>query len=197
MAQFPQLPLWTDSYLADTTHLTTQEHGAYLLLLMAAWRSPGCRLPNDDKLLRRFAGGPKNWRRIKTRVLAFWLLNDGYLTQKRLCQEYERAANRAQKAALGGSSKSLKYNNATLFRAGSKQAPSTATTTTTIKNINNSSKEETARAKALVHVKRDSNQWKACAARFKRERGKNPPQDDRFGWHFPTDWPETKNTKEG
>lgn len=129
MAQFPQLPLWTDSYLADTTHLTTIEHGAYLLLLIAAWRSPGCRLPDDDKLLRRFAGSPKNWRRIKPKVLSFWLLKDGYLTQKRLCQEYERAAHRAQIAATAAHAKHLKYNNTTTNRAGSEQAPSTATTT--------------------------------------------------------------------
>ena len=53
MAQFPVLPLWTDAYLGDTTHLTTIEHGAYMLLLMVSWRSPDCRLPDDDAMLAR------------------------------------------------------------------------------------------------------------------------------------------------
>src|SRR4051812_21801143 len=55
MAEFPALPLWTDAYLADCGHLSDAEHGRYFLLLMAMWRAPECRLPNDnDWLARRF-----------------------------------------------------------------------------------------------------------------------------------------------
>jgi hypothetical protein len=42
MAEFPALPLWTDAYLGDTRHLSQSEHGAYLLLLITAWRTPNC-----------------------------------------------------------------------------------------------------------------------------------------------------------
>ena len=64
MAEFPALPLWTDAYLADTTHLSTIEHGAYLLLLMTAWRTKECCLPDDDKLLSRYARlTAAQWRR--------------------------------------------------------------------------------------------------------------------------------------
>ena len=59
MADYPALPLWTDAYLADTTHLSDAEHGRYLLLLFHMWRSPGCRFPNDGEwLCRKFKRTP-------------------------------------------------------------------------------------------------------------------------------------------
>src|SRR3546814_6166025 len=50
MSQKPShIPLFPDAYHRDTTHLTTEEHGAYLLLLMAAWGTEDCSLPNDER----------------------------------------------------------------------------------------------------------------------------------------------------
>ena len=55
MAQFPYLPLFTDAWKADTDHLTgpigRQKRCLYLDLLVVMWRSPGCRVPNDDAWL--------------------------------------------------------------------------------------------------------------------------------------------------
>lgn len=102
MAEFPYMPLWTDAYLADTRHLTTEEHGAYILLLIEAWRRPNCSLPDDDKLLSRLAGlGPDQWAEIKDTVLAFWE-RDGRSktwTQKRLFSEREKSAQKSRSAS--------------------------------------------------------------------------------------------------
>ena len=96
MASYPSMPLWTDAYLADTRHLSTTEHGAYLLLLMVAWRRPECNLPDDDKLLARFAGlGPRQWKNIKDAVMEFWTLEDGCWTQKRLLKERSFVVSRS------------------------------------------------------------------------------------------------------
>lgn len=76
MAEYPAMPLWTDAYLADTRHLDRGEHGAYLLLLMEAWRRPNCSLPDDDKLLARMAAcTPDEWQEIKPAIMAFWTLD--------------------------------------------------------------------------------------------------------------------------
>jgi uncharacterized protein YdaU (DUF1376 family) len=101
MAQFPALPLFTDAYLADTRHLSTEQHGAYLLLLMEAWRRPACSLPDDDELLARLACmSMESWQVQRATVMAFWKL-DGRKkewTQSRLTdeREYVRQKSRSQ-----------------------------------------------------------------------------------------------------
>jgi len=92
MAEFPAMPLWTDAYLADTRHLSTVEHGAYLLLLMEAWRRPSCSLPDDDRVLARLAGvGLDEWAEIKATVLEFWTLDGRSKTWHQKRQKKERS----------------------------------------------------------------------------------------------------------
>lgn len=84
------LPFFGDAYLADTTHLTTEEHGAYFLLLLAAWRQPDCALPDDDRKLARIAGlTPRKWKAIKPTIMDFWTAENGRIFQSR--QRRERA----------------------------------------------------------------------------------------------------------
>jgi len=97
MAQFPSLPLFTDAYLGDTTHLTTFEHGAYLLLLIAQWRSKDDCLPNDDVRLARIAGTTVNhWRKIKPTIFEFFSVSDEVIIQNRLRDERTWVAEKSQ-----------------------------------------------------------------------------------------------------
>lgn len=99
MAEFPGFTIWTDAYLADTGHLTTLEHGAYFLLLMAMWRAGGY-LPNDDVKLARFCRlAPKDWAKIRDHLLEFFTEDGGKITQGRLLDELEKARDRSRKAA--------------------------------------------------------------------------------------------------
>lgn len=96
------IPLFVDSYLADTTHLTTEQHGAYLLLLMAAWRTSDCTLPHDENRLASIAGvSVARWRKISPAILEMWTCERGRCSQKRLMHEwrYVRSKSEKRKAA--------------------------------------------------------------------------------------------------
>lgn len=84
----PAIPLFGDAYIADTRHLSLEEHGAYLQLLMIAWRTDDCSLPDDDKRLAQMLGiTVSRWGKIKPTVMAFWEREGDRWTQKRLQKE--------------------------------------------------------------------------------------------------------------
>ena len=102
MAEFPALPLWTDAYLADTSHLTWEEHGLYLTLLMHLWRAPGCRLPDDPQwLMRKFSLNSDTYTKLlKPLIDELCQRNAGDMpgiTQKRLMTEWLYLKDRRQK----------------------------------------------------------------------------------------------------
>lgn len=111
MAEFPSMPLWTDALIGDTFHLTPAQFGAYMRLLIVAWRRPYCDLPNDDGFLGRCIGDPKNWHRLKPILMNkpfFELREDGFYRQFRLLREREYVSRKAVRSSAGGRGKSLK-----------------------------------------------------------------------------------------
>jgi len=83
MSAPPFMPLYVAEYRADTGHLGTVEHGAYLLLLMAMWRANG-KLPADDERLSRLTLlSADEWAKVKPVVLEFFTRRGGVLTHNR------------------------------------------------------------------------------------------------------------------
>ena len=112
MADFPALPLWTDALLADTTHLSNDEIGAYLLLLIASWRRPNCDLPDDDAFLAKISRcTPEDWTvRMRPVMLQFFSIAQnplgysGLWIQKRLVSERAKVQARSDRARANGKS---------------------------------------------------------------------------------------------
>lgn len=113
MAEFPALPFFTDAYLADTRHLTTIQHGAYFLMLVTAWRSADCSLPDDDVYLSRITGlDRRTWNSNKDALLAFWRKNDQQKwEQGRLKDERNYVEQKRNKNAAAGQASALKRKN--------------------------------------------------------------------------------------
>lgn len=116
MSKPSHIPLFPDAYHRDTTHLSCEEHGAYLLLLMAAWGSDDCSLPDDEKRLAALVKLPvARWRKIAPTVLEFWQRTDGRLAQKRLRKEwlYVRQKSEKARAAVGSRKDRQAYERTT------------------------------------------------------------------------------------
>jgi uncharacterized protein YdaU (DUF1376 family) len=85
----PWMPLYVGNYIADTQHLTTLEHGAYMLLLMHYWTHGG--LPSDEKRLSLIAKlDLKTWRKVRTVLAAFF---DPDWKHKRVDEELAKASD--------------------------------------------------------------------------------------------------------
>ena len=94
------MPLWIGAYLADTMKLTTVQHGAYFLLLMAYWRerSP---LKDDDGELRSITKTERaEWKRMRPVLAEFFKVADGVWWHKRVEQEMAEADKRSAAAKL-------------------------------------------------------------------------------------------------
>lgn len=113
MAEYPALPFFTDAYLSDTRHLTTLQHGAYILLLMTAWRSPDCKLPNDDTYLARIVGMDKRtWANNRDAVMSFWKQDGAQkFYQGRLLDERNYVEQVRNKNSAAGKASALKRLN--------------------------------------------------------------------------------------
>ena len=135
MAEYPAIPLWTDAYLGDTQHLTTIEHGAYLLLLIAMWRAGG-NLPNDDKRLARITRlGPKQWLRVKDTIWEFFEVSSDSISQRRLTAELTFVRQRSQSASDSAKARWLKDKNSGHAVAMPEACESDAPTPTPTPNI--------------------------------------------------------------
>jgi len=109
-------PLVIGDYLKDTMRLTTEQHGAYLLLLMEYWTAGP--LPDDDALLGQIARlESKKWKKNRPFLERYFVIENGHWRnrrsdeerilwseKKRLFSERASAAGRASAAKRGTSS---------------------------------------------------------------------------------------------
>ncbi len=94
----PWMPLYVGDYLGDTGHLTTTQHGAYLLLMMHYWRKGG--LPDDDRQLSKIAKLPlKTWCEYRATLQDFFY--DGW-KHKRIEAELQKMMRVSEQRAIAG-----------------------------------------------------------------------------------------------
>lgn len=96
------MPLYVGDYLAKTQNLSAEQHGAYLLLMMAAWKNGG-HLPNDPDDLHQIARmTPQQWTRNEPKLRKFFTVTDDAWTHDRVSEELSRAREIVAKKSAAG-----------------------------------------------------------------------------------------------
>ena len=124
------MPLYVSAYLADTAHLSTEEHGAYMLLLMHAWVNNG-DIPSDEERLRRITRmDAKAWKASRLELLAFFYVDEsGNLRHRRVDTELQRANKlTTQRIEAGKASANRRKEERKGQQTGNETATTVATT---------------------------------------------------------------------
>lgn len=96
------MPFYVTDYLGDTMHLSTTQHGAYLLLLLACWKAGG-DLPDDDAQLASIARmSAGDWKKSAQVLRRFFDAAEGALSHGRVKKELDKAKElSAKRSAIG------------------------------------------------------------------------------------------------
>lgn len=96
------MQLYPSDFIGDTMHLSTEQVGAYLLLLMAMWNADG-RLPDDEKMLARIARvSIKKWRGMSVELMPFFVTDGQWITNNRLTKELQKVTSQTQSRRAAG-----------------------------------------------------------------------------------------------
>lgn len=103
----PAFMFYVDDFASDgkVEAMTTEGVGCYILLLCKAWReTPPCTIPNDDRLLARWARiSDQRWAELRGEVLLPWEPSgDTRLVQARLLKEFRKQRERSNARSRSG-----------------------------------------------------------------------------------------------
>ena len=103
MAALPYMQLYVADYLADTMHLTTEEHGAYLLLIFNYWQT-GKPIP-VSRLARITRLSNERWTDVERSLVEFFNERGNEWVHDRIERDLEAVhATQEQRIAAGKAS---------------------------------------------------------------------------------------------
>ncbi|WP_376960143.1 DUF1376 domain-containing protein [Azospirillum sp. A26] len=126
------MPLYIGDYLADTGRLSTEGHGAYLLLIMDYWKAGGPP-PDDDVALSNITKlSVTSWRRLRPTLASYFVIVDGKWRHRRLEREISKAqAGYAKRVDAAKKSHEVRRQNRAMQVQSNMQSNSNAHATTT------------------------------------------------------------------
>ncbi len=114
MAALPYMRFYAADYLADTHHLSTEEHGAYLLLLLNYWQA-GKPLNNVNHRLAYVARmSNERWILVEQVLSEFFDIEGDEWTHRRVEYELDAVLVKSTKASFAGKESARQRANARL-----------------------------------------------------------------------------------
>ena len=105
------MPLYVADYLADAAHLSTIEHGAYLLLIMTYWQR-GKALPDDDKKLATIVRvSPEEWAGMRETLAEFFECDGSLWRHGRIERELDKIRTKSEQARSAGKASAKRRGN--------------------------------------------------------------------------------------
>lgn len=107
MAALPYIQLYVADYLADTVHLSAEEHGAYLLLIMNYWQTgkpiPQYKLQSITKIPN------ERWTDVERALSEFFeICDDKIWHHSRIEDDLEKVLSKSTKASKAGKASAAK-----------------------------------------------------------------------------------------
>jgi len=97
------MQLYVSDYLADTAHLTAQQHGAYMLLLMNYWQRGKALDNHNDRLAHVARLSPEQWADDKEILAEFFDVDEnGIWWHSRIENDLEKVREKSVKASTAG-----------------------------------------------------------------------------------------------
>lgn len=116
MAALPYIQVYIADYLADTAHLTTLQHGAYLLLIFNYWQR-GKPLSNSNERLASVARmSNEDWKTVQPILAEFFTVTDSEWIHHRIEGDLLDVLSKSTKASAAGKASARK-------RYGSRELP--------------------------------------------------------------------------
>lgn len=116
MASLPYIQLYVSDYLADTAHLSTTEHGAYLLLIFNYWqRGESFKAKDERSLNKRLACVARmtehEWENVRETLAEFFDVSETEWIHNRIEDDLYQVNSKSEKARAAGKASAERRSN--------------------------------------------------------------------------------------
>ena len=117
MASLPYLQFYVSDWRSDTSHLTLEQKGAYLELILLYWESEKALNNKDNRLAKVLKISPSKFSKLKIVLAEFFQIEGDIWTHGRIEYDLQKVLNKSKKASFAATEGARKRANERLANA--------------------------------------------------------------------------------